>query len=118
VRDGARIAETRHILDDNDYARELDETRAVREIDANKTVVVGFNLAYRNHYHWLMQSLPALDHSIGQVGAGNCILALPPLNDAQKETLELLGFAGIPRLEIDWKVLYLFRRAHYRTFLN
>ena len=115
---GGRIKETRYIVDDHDYWRAPPTPRDVHKTDAGKTVVIGCNLAYRNYYHWLMQCLPAIDHSIRTVGAANCILALPRLAGWQEETLATLGYAGIPRIEIESDCHYHFQRAHYCTYLN
>ncbi len=92
--------------------------REVHEIGADKTVVLCVNLAFRNYYHWLMQSLPAIDASVTTIGAGNCILALPPLAPWQEETLTILGYGDIPRVEIDFDCHYLFRRAHWCAYLH
>jgi capsular polysaccharide biosynthesis protein len=116
--DGGRIKETRYIVDDHDYWREPSAPRDVHETDDGRTVVIGCNLAFRNYYHWLMQCLPAIDHSIRTVGASNCILALPRLAGWQEESLATLGYAGIPRIEIDFDCHYHFQRAHYCTYLN
>ena len=113
-----RITETRYIVDDHDYWMQPAESREVREIDSGKTVVIGFNLAFRNYYHWMMQSLPAIHYSIQTIGAANCVLALPPLTWWQEETLALLGYAGLPRVQIDFDCHYHFQRAHWSEYLN
>jgi capsular polysaccharide biosynthesis protein len=66
----------------------------------------------------LMQSLPAIHYSIAAVGAANAVLALPPLAGWQEATLALLGYAGIPRIEIEFDCHYRFQRAHWCAYLN
>ena len=55
-KDGKRIAETRYIVDDRDYWRIPPAPSATHDVDGDRTVVIGVNLAFRNYYHWLMQS--------------------------------------------------------------
>jgi hypothetical protein len=118
LRNGRRIVETRYILDDDEYWREPDEPRAMHGIEDDRMVVIGFNIAFKNYYHWLMQCLPAIDSAVRTIGAANCVLALPPLAGWQEETLRMLGHAGIPRIQIDPGSRYHFRRAHYCAYLN
>jgi len=113
-----RIAETRYLVDDHDYWRKPSPPREVREVGPGRTVAIGFNLAFRNYHHWLMQCLPAIDYSVRTIGAPDCILALPPLAAWQEETLAMLGYAGVPRIQIEPDVHYHFRSAHYCTYLN
>jgi hypothetical protein len=115
---GRRIAETRYLLDANYYREPLDPRRGTRELDTTETVVIGANQAAANYYHWLMQSLPAIDHSLRMLGAENCILALPPLAPFQEESLALLGYADVPRVTLERHTLYRFRRAVYCGYLH
>jgi hypothetical protein len=115
---GKRVRETRYLLDANYYREELDPRGGTRELDTTKTVVIGANQASANYYHWLMQSLPAIDHSTRMIGAENCVLALPPLAPFQEESLALLGYAGVPRVTLERDTLYRFRRAVYCGYLH
>jgi capsular polysaccharide biosynthesis protein len=116
--DGDRIAETSYLVSDDDYWRQPPAPRELREISTPGTVVIGVNLAYKNYYHWLMQSLPAIDASIRTVGAANCVLALPRLAGWQEESLAMLGYDRIPRILIEFDCHYHFERAHFCTYLN
>jgi hypothetical protein len=116
--DGERIAETRCYVDDNDYWRKPPAPRELHEISTDKTVVMCVNLAFQNYYHWLMECLPAIDASVRTIGAGNCVLALPRLTQWQEEPLAMLGYADIPRIQIEFDCHYRFERVHYCTYLN
>jgi capsular polysaccharide biosynthesis protein len=116
--DGERIAETRCLVDDDDYWRTPPAPRELREIGTDKTVMIGANLAFRNYYHWLMECLPAIDASVRAIGAENCVLALPRLTGWQEEPLAMPGYADIPRIPIEFDCHYRFERVHYCTWLN
>jgi len=115
---GRRLAETRYLVDDRDYWMTPPSPRTSHEPDDDRTVVIGVNLAFRNYYHWLMQCLPAIDASVRTVGAGHCVLALPPLAGWQEETLALLGYANLPRTRIDFDCHYRYSRAHWNAYLG
>jgi len=115
---GKRLKETRYLVDDHDYWMIPPMPRAVHEPDGGKIVVIGANLAFRNYYHWLMQCLPALDASVRIVGAANCVLALPPLSGWQEESLALLGYANLPRIQIEFDCHYRIARAHWNAYLG
>ena len=116
--DGERIAETRCLVDDDDYWRKPPTPRELREISTDKTVVIGVNLAFRNYYHWLMECLPAIDASVTTIGAQNCALVLPRLAVWQEESLAMLGYADIPRITIEFDCHYRFECVHFCTYLN
>jgi hypothetical protein len=117
-KDGERIAETRYIVGDRDYWIMPPAPRALREIGGDKTVVIGINLAFRNYYHWLMQSLPAIEYSVRRVGIENSVLALPSLAEWQEESLTMLGFGEVPRVQIEFDCHYHFENAHWCGYLN
>lgn len=117
-KDGARIADTRYIVNDRDYWRIPPEPRESREIGAGGTVVIGVNLAFRNYYHWLMQSLPAIEYSLRTVGTANTVLALPALASWQEESLALLGYADVPRVPIEFDCHYVIRHAQWCSYLS
>jgi capsular polysaccharide biosynthesis protein len=115
---GERIVETRYLVGDGDYWRQPPAPRETRVTGGDKAVVLGVNLAFRNYYHWMMQCLPAIAASVETVGAADCVLALPKLAGWQEESLAALGFAGLPRVQLDFDCHYRFERVHYCTWLN
>jgi hypothetical protein len=112
------VSETRYLFNDDDYRRHWSELSDLQFAGAGKTAVIGFNGAYGNYYHWMMQCLPAIDWSIRNAGAENSILVVPPLSAWQEETLALLGLAGTSRMQVELDRQYHFPRVHYCGYLN
>lgn len=115
---GRRIAETRYIVDDADYWRTPPAPVAVRVFGADTVAAIGGNLARLNYYHWMMQSLPAIDAAVRRIGPARCSLLLHTLPPWQEETLAMLGFDRIPRIVVEPDVHYYFARAWHCGFLT
>ncbi len=115
---GRKIPETRYIIDDNEYARVRILTRGLRCLHADKVVVLGLNRSSKNYYHWMTQSLQALDLSVSELGAENAVLALPRMTAWHEETLSILGLADLPRIPIHLAHKYHFPKAYFYEFLN
>jgi hypothetical protein len=79
-------------------------------------VLVGCNLAFTNHFHWVGQALPAIYSST--LGRKDKILALPPLSPDQQESLDLLGHNRTPKMTLERGKAYALRKAEYNQFLN
>jgi hypothetical protein len=116
--DGDRLRETRYYVDDHDYWITPPPPRETRETGAGETVVVGANLTFRNYYHWMMQCLPAIDHSLRLADGAERVLALPELSGWQERSLDLLGLSEMKRIRIDFDCHYFFRRAHWCEYLS
>ncbi len=94
--------------------------------DPERHYVLGVNRAFRNYYHWMVQSLPAIDWGVRNRRHPNVALALPPLQPWQEATLALLGHAGVARLALDSKsafavgprARYALASAEYSEFLG
>jgi hypothetical protein len=114
----SRIPETRYLVTDQEYAETLVKPLILMRQDPSQYYVVGCNRPRRNYYHWLVQSLPAIDCALRQRGAHRVTLLLPELLPWQAETLALLGYQDVPRLTLDQSKTYLLPEAEYSEFLG
>lgn len=92
----------------------------VRQADDDGPVIVGCNGAHANYFHWLTQALPTIDLALRRPGqAPHRRLALPPLRPWQEASLQLLGHAAFPRVEIaDPDRQYIFRTIEHCNLLT
>jgi len=114
----SRIPETRYLVTDQEYADTLVKPLILMRQDPSQYYVVGCNRPRRNYYHWLAQSLPAIDAALRQRGAHRVTLLLPELLPWQAETLALLGYQDVPRLALDESKTYLLPEAEFSEFLG
>jgi hypothetical protein len=114
----SRIPETRYLVTDEEYAATLVKPLKLMRQDPSQYYVVGSNRPRRNYYHWLVQSVPAIDCALRQRGAHGVTLLLPDLLPWQAETLALLGYQDVPRLTLDLSKTYLLPEAEYSDFLG
>jgi capsular polysaccharide biosynthesis protein len=63
--------------------------------------VVCCNAFWRDYFHWMTQSLPAIDWSLASAPQGSICLAVPPLCERQEEALGLLGYGRTPRVTLE-----------------
>jgi hypothetical protein len=66
----------------------------------------------------MTQCLPAIDWSLRRRRSQNVRLVLPKLQPWQEDTLALLGYATVPRLEPRSGARYFLSNAQYSEFLN
>ena len=118
LRDNRKIRDTRYMVSEAEYPGVHPVLPGLRAQFADKVAVGGINRAFRSYYHWMMQTLPALNYGVRRVGADNAVLALYPLAPWEEETLDLLGLAQLPRLILDFHHHYYFAEAIYSEFLN
>lgn len=92
----------------------------VRQTADDTPVIVGCNGAHANYFHWLTQALPAIDLALRRPHqAPHVRLALPPLLPWQQASLQLLGHAAVPRVEItDPDRQYAFRTIEHCNLLT
>lgn len=109
---GRKLPETRYQVPDQAYADALVDD--VVTVPGDAPVVIGFNMDWWGYYHWLVQCLPAIDWAFRD-GAR---LALPRLAGWHAELLELLGYAGVERIEIEPNRSYQLQHAIYSDHLN
>jgi capsular polysaccharide biosynthesis protein len=110
------IRDTGYLLDQERIEQIATSMGSAVKLDYDGIALVGCNTAFTNHFHWISQAIPAIYSSM--LGGRDRILALPPLNDHQEESLELLGNSRTPRITLERKKAYMLPRAEYNRFLN
>ena len=86
--------------------------------DAARHYIIGATRARYNYYHWMVQSLPAIDWGLRCLRHPDVALALPPLLPWQEATLALLGHADVPRLTLGVREHYALAIAEFSEFLG
>jgi capsular polysaccharide biosynthesis protein len=113
------ILRSGYLLPDHFLANlRIDETRLVRSQDTTP-VIVGGNVVHWNYFHWVTQTLPAIDigwHREGQ--ARQLAVALPPLNQWQRDSLAMLGCDSLRRITIEKDKQYAFQTVEFSDVLN
>lgn len=89
-----------------------------RPTDPDAHYIVGGNLGVSNYYHWMVQSLPAIDWGLRHRRHPRAVLALPALTPWQADTLALLGHDAAPRLTLEPSTHYHLASAEYSDFLS
>ena len=99
---------------------DLARTRALELQPTNPAChyIIGSTRARNHYYHWMAQSLPAIDRGLRRCQHPSPTLALPPLLPWQEETLALLGHAAVPRLELGVREHYEFVSAEFAEYLS
>jgi capsular polysaccharide biosynthesis protein len=115
LHDGQPLQETAYLLPDDVVSR-ISTGPVAGDGVAHRTII-GSNATYRNYYHWLIQSVPAIDAAVRRNPGRQIRLALRPENDFQRDSLALLGHADITRLTILPDRQYALREAEYSGFL-
>ena len=82
--------------DDYDYA--LEKPLHPEPTNPERHYILGGNVSAHNYYHWMTQSLPAIDWGLRNRQQRDAVLALPLLQPWQEASLALLGHADAPRL--------------------
>jgi capsular polysaccharide biosynthesis protein len=113
------ILRTGYLLPDHFLANlRIDQTRLVQS-QGSIPVIVGTNVVHWNYFHWITQTLPAIDigwHREGQ--ARQLAVALPPLNQWQTDSLAMLGCAALHRITIEKDKQYAFQTVEFSDVLN
>ena len=117
-KDGEPIPETLYMATQADYERALTKPIVLKPAGPDWHYIIGGNRAAGSYYHWMTQSLPAIDWGLRRQPQANVALALPPLRPWQEETLALLGYASAPRLTLDAAGHYALVSAEYAEFLG
>ncbi len=118
LRGRRRITETRYFVTDEEYAATLVKPLPATPLDAREHYIIGCNRAWHDYYHWLIQSVPAIDLAVRYSIHRSPTLILPPLQPWQEETLDLLGIGDLPRLTLQASDTYLLPNAEFSEFLG
>jgi hypothetical protein len=118
LRGRSRISETRYLVTDQEYADTLVKPLPAIPLDPTEHYIIGCNRAWHNYYHWLIQSLPAIDLSLRYSTQRKLTLVLSSLQPWQNETLTLLGYQDIPRVTLQVSDTYLLPSAEFSDFLG
>jgi hypothetical protein len=118
LRGRSRISETRYLVTDQEYADTLVKPLPAIPLDPTEHYVIGCNRAWHNYYHWLIQSLPAIDMSLRHRHHRNMTLVLSSLRPWQEESLALLGCQDVPRQTLQISDTFLLPSAEFSDLLG
>jgi capsular polysaccharide biosynthesis protein len=118
LRGRSRITETRHFVSDQEYAAALVKPLQAIPLDPKDHYIIGCNRASHDYYHWLTQSLPAIDLSLRHPSHRKLTLVLSSLQPWQIETLTLLGYQDVPRLMLGLSDTFLLPSAEFSDYLG
>jgi capsular polysaccharide biosynthesis protein len=118
LRGRSRITETRYFVSDQEYADTLVKPLPATPLDPKDHYIIGCNRASHDYFHWLTQSLPAIDLSLRHPSHRKLTLVLSPLQPWQVETLTLLGYQDVPRLTLGLSDTFLLPSAEFSDYLG
>ncbi len=118
LRGRSRISETRYLVTDQEYADTLVKPLPAIPLDPTEHYIIGCNRAWHNYYHWLIQSLPAIDMSLRYSTHRKVTLVLSSLQPWQNETLALLGYQDVPKVTLQVSDTFLLPSAEFSDFLG
>ena len=118
LRGRGRITETRYLVTDQEYADALVKPLPAVPLDPAEHYIIGCNRVWHNYYHWLIQSLPAIDLGLRHRAHRKVTLVLSSLQPWQQETLALLGCQEIPRLTLQVPDTFRLPSAEFSEFLG
>jgi hypothetical protein len=118
LRGRGRITETRYLVTDQEYADALVKPLPAVPLDPTEHYIIGCNRAWHNYYHWLIQSLPAIDLGLRHRTHRKVTLVLSSLQPWQQETLALLGCQDVPRLTLQVPDTFLLPSTEFSDFLG
>ena len=118
LRGRSRITETRYFVSDQEYADTLVKPLPAIPLDPKDHYIIGCNRASHDYFHWLTQSLPAIDLSLRHPSHRKLTLVLSSLQPWQVETLTLLGYQDIPRLTLGLSDTFLLPSAEFSDYLG
>ena len=112
------IQETLYLVSQDDYDYALEKPLHPEPTNAQRHYILGGNVSAHNYYHWMTQSLPAIDWGLRNRQQRDAVLALPLLQPWQEASLALLGHADAPRLTLQPTWHYRLASAEYAEFLG
>jgi len=118
LRGRRRITETRCHVTDAEYADTLVKPLDATPHEATDHYIICCNRTWHDYYHWLTQTVPAIDWSLQTEFHRNPTLVLWPLHQRQEETLALLGCQDLARLTLEISDTHHFPSAEFSDFLR
>lgn len=113
--DDAKLRQCKYLIPDASFdALEIRE-RDLIGIGTGKALVIGYNVAYNNYYHWLGQCVPAIEACLRLRGTDGVCIAMPNPGALQRQCLELLGYGGVELIRLDVIKQY---RIHQAVFCD
>lgn len=87
--------------------------------DEDGVAIIGCNIAHDNYFHWISQTLPAIDFAMRREDQHRrTVLVLPKLNAWQEDSLRTLGYDQTKRVVIDQpQANYAFARVEFSQYL-
>jgi capsular polysaccharide biosynthesis protein len=116
LKDGRVIAET--IYEQSPAAVAALQVRPddLREVEAGPVVATCCDHWDSNYYHWVAHTLPTVHAVLRRHQGGDARLIVPPLSPWQRQTLDLVGAAGVPTIVSDPRLQYRLPVAAYCDF--
>jgi hypothetical protein len=116
IKDGSKIKETNYLVPPEYYDQAcVIENGLVRlEDSVNYIMARGFS----NYYHWLVQTIPAVDWSLQKLPSSIFALLTGHLATWQAEMLSILDYDNVPRIVLDPSHHYLVPALDYSEFQN
>jgi capsular polysaccharide biosynthesis protein len=112
------IPETLYMVTQHEYEYARMKPLYPEQTASGQHYILGCNRSAHNYYHWMAQSLPAIDWGVRNRRHSNVTLAVPSLRPWQEEALALLGHADVPRLTLQSHAHYDLASAEYAEFLG
>jgi hypothetical protein len=117
LKNGSKILDTEYLIPQEIFRDAKIEFGQMIRDETSRPLIIGYNLGWRGYYHWLVQSLPAIDHSIKGREA-DVRIALPALGPWHQELLDLLGVTKVELVTMDFMRHYSAKNVEYSEFIN
>jgi hypothetical protein len=116
-KNGHKISDTKYLISEEVFRRaEIDFEHLIKD-ENSKPLIIGYNLGWQGYYHWLIQSLPAIDHSTRGREA-DVRIALPALGPWHQELLSLIGANKVELVTMNFFRHYSAKHVEYSEFMN
>jgi hypothetical protein len=116
IKDGHKIRETNYLVPPTHYDRACVTEAGLVRLEGGTDHVMA--RAFDNYYHWLVQTIPAVDWSLRTMRSAKVALLSGHLNVWQTEMLALLDYDRVPRIALDPGHHYSIPTLHYSEFQN
>jgi hypothetical protein len=116
IKDGKKISDTFYLVAPEHYENACVMDHRLVTLDRSVDHVMA--RAFDNYYHWMVQTIPAVDWALRDRSANNVTLLSGRLAGWQEELLALLGRDQVPRIALDAAHHYFIPRLEYSEFQN